>query len=47
MASQLEKPISCENKDMPTLFRALSDSIQAYCTFRTLVEKYSTKDTAK
>lgn len=47
MASQLEKLISCENKDMRTLFRELSESIQAYCTFRTLAEKYSSNDSAE
>lgn len=33
--------IECESKDIPNAFRALNEAVQSYCTFRTLLDKYS------
>lgn len=46
MSSELNDLIHCEDKDLSLCFRQLTETIQAYCTFRTLLTKYSEESEA-
>ena len=39
--------IECDSKCIPEAFRDLNEAVQSYCTFRTLLDKYSDEETDK
>lgn len=43
MVSLVDELATCDCKDMSNVFRQLNEAIQEYCTFVTLVNKYSSE----
>ena len=41
LKTKVSELIECESKEIPNAFRALNEAVQSYCTFRTLLDKYS------
>lgn len=44
--SKVSNLMRCDFKELPDAFRKLNESVQSYCTFKTLLNKYNNENSS-